>query len=223
MKILLIEDSIDISNNIKNYLELENHVVDTAFDWSEWLDKAITGRYDVVLLDLMLPEIDWFTVCEKINLKNPTPIIMITAKDSIEDKLKWFEKWTLDYLVKPFDLRELEARILSITSRNKKQDILIYNEIEVDIKNRIFKKSWKEVNITQKEFLIIEMLINNLKSWVSRTDIIEHVWWESELFEADAKLDVYISTIRSKLDKKIIKTIKWYWYKILSQNLNTSN
>ena len=213
-KILLIEDNKEIRDNIKEYLELEAYDVDIAKDWEEWMDKALLKKYDLILLDLMLPKIDWITIAKKIIRKLETPIIMITAKDSINDKLVWFENWAVDYIVKPFDLRELEARIkanLKINNNNKV--LIIYNDLEIDLSKREFKKWWSIVKITTKEYLIFEFLYNNKDKLVTRTDIIEHVWWGDSLFEADAKLDVYISNLRKKLDKNIIETVKWVWYK----------
>ena len=210
-KILLIEDNKDISDNIKEYLELEDFIIDRAFDWEEWIDKALLKKYDLILLDLMLPKIDGLTIARKITKKIDTPIIMITAKDSIEDKLTWFENWAIDYIVKPFDLRELEARI---KARLKQwHSIIEYNNIIIDLEKREFLKDNQKVKITTKEYLIFEYLYNNKDKVVTRTDIIEYVWWESELFDADWKLDVYISNLRKKLDKKIIETIKWVGYK----------
>ena len=210
-KILLIEDNRDISDNIKEYLELEDFIIDRAFDWEEWIDKALLKKYDLILLDLMLPKIDGLTIARKITKKIDTPIIMITAKDSIEDKLTWFENWAIDYIVKPFDLRELEARI---KARLKQwHSIIEYNNIIIDLEKREFLKDNQKVKITTKEYLIFEYLYNNKDKVVTRTDIIEYVWWESELFDADWKLDVYISNLRKKLDKKIIETIKWVGYK----------
>lgn len=212
-KILLIEDNKEIRDNIKEYLELEGYDVDIAKDWEEWMDKALLKKYDLILLDLMLPKIDWITIARKIIRKLETPIIMITAKDSINDKLIWFENWAVDYIVKPFDLRELEARIKANLKINNNKVLIKYDDIEIDLSKREFKKWWSIVKITTKEYLIFEFLYNNKDKLVTRTDIIEHVWWWDSLFEADAKLDVYISNLRKKLDKNIIETIKWVWYK----------
>lgn len=213
-KILLVEDNLEISNNIKKYLELEDYIVETSFTWGDALDKALWEKYDLILLDLMLPEIDWYRIAEKVWRKTQTPIIMVTAKDSIEDKIKWFEIWALDYIVKPFDLRELELRIKSILWRNKKAPIFSQWDIEIDLKKRIFTKSGNEVHLTQKEFLIVEMLLNNNWRPVTRTDLIEVIWWIDKIYEWDAKLDVYISNIRKKLSHDLIKTIKLVGYKI---------
>lgn len=215
MKVLIIEDNIEISNNIKKYLELEGYKIDVCNDWECWLDKAKQWTYDVILLDLMLPLIDWYSIAKKLHWRVFTPIIMITAKESIDDKLKWFENWAIDYIIKPFDLRELEARIKIAT---KKNDNIIYLwDLELDFKDRVFKNEWIEINIAKTEFEILNLLFENKERVVSRAEIIEEIWWEKALFDSDSKLDVYISTIRNKLNKNIIKTSKWIWYKF---NLN---
>lgn len=211
-RILLIEDNKDISNNIKEYLELEKFIVDTAFDGEKWMDQALLKKYDLILLDLMLPEIDWLTISRKLTARIDTPIIIITAKNSINDKLKWFENGAIDYIIKPFDLRELEVRIktrLKVKTNNK----IAFKDVEVDLEKREFLKDWKEAHITIKEYLIFEFLYKNKEKVLTRTDIIEYVWWKSAIFDADWKLDVYISNLRKKLDKKIIETVKGIWYK----------
>lgn len=211
--ILLIEDNKEISNNIKEYLELEDFIVDTAFDWEIWMDKALLKKYDLILLDLMLPEIDWLTISRKLSTKINTPIIILTAKDSIEDKLKWFETWAVDYIVKPFDLRELEVRI---KTRLKKElpNQIEYSDVKINLDKREFIKKWENIHITIKEFLIFEFLYKNKNRLLSRWDIIEYVWGKTELFDADWKLDVYISNLRKKIDKNIIETVRWVGYKI---------
>ena len=213
-KILLIEDNKEINDSIKKYLELDNFFVKSCFDWTDWIEYALTWKYDLILLDIMLPEIDGIRLAEKVVSKIKTPIIMITARDSIDDKLLWFDSWAVDYIVKPFDLRELEARIFSVLGRNNEDLTFTFEDISIDLKSRNFVKSWDSVKVTQKEFLILELLLKHKWEVVSRTDIIYYVWWESSLFDADSKLDVYISNLRNKFSKSIIETIKWFWYKI---------
>ena len=214
-KILLIEDNRDISRNIKEYFELEGYRVEVAYDGEVWIDKATENKYDLILIDLMLPKIDGFTIAKKLQRKIKTPIIMTTAKDSIDDKLLWFENGALDYIVKPFDLRELEVRINILLKRNEStQDIIEFQDVEMNLEKREFKKNSILVNITQKEFLIFEYLYQNRSRVVTRTELIEYIWWESWLFESDSKLDVYISNLRKKLWKTIIETVKGVGYKI---------
>ena len=210
-KILLIEDNKEISNNIKEYLALENFDVTQAFDWEIWLDKALGKKFDLILLDLMLPEIDWITIAKKLVRKIDTPIIMITAKDSINQKLEWFESGAIDYIVKPFDLRELEARI-KVNLKINSSHVIDIKDLEINLDKREFLKWWELVKITTKEFLIFKYLYENKSRVCTRTDLIEYVWWNDSVFDDDSKLDVYISNLRKKLDKKIIETVKWVWY-----------
>ncbi len=221
--ILLIEDNKEISDSIKEYLEIENYTISQAFRWDDWLDMATDKEYDLILLDLMLPWIDWMRVAEKILQRKQVPIIMITAKGWINDKLEWFQKGALDYIVKPFDLRELQARIevmlqkgssWLIDSPVQNSSIHEFDGVKIDMKKRLFIVNWEEVKLTQKEYLILELLLQHKSNPVARTDIIEHLWWWDSLFEWDGKLDVYISNIRKKLSKNLIETIKWYGYKV---------
>ena len=212
-KILLIEDNKEISDNIADYLRLENFDITQVFDWEAWLDTALGENFDLILLDLMLPKIDGITVARKISQKNKTKIIMITAKDSINQKLEWFENWAIDYIVKPFDLRELEARIKANILEEKNNSKLIFWNIEINLEKRDFLKLWEKIKITTKEFLIFEYLYENKNRICTRSDLIEYVWGADSLFDDDSKLDVYISNLRRKLDKKLIETIKWVGYK----------
>lgn len=214
-KLLLIEDNKDISDSIKEYLELEDFEIDSCYTWDEGLDKALSQSYDMLLLDVMLPKVDGFTIASKLQEKSDVPVVMITAKDAIDDKLLGFENGVQDYIVKPFDLRELEARINSIFRRREKITAYTFWNVMVDMERRSFKKDGNDVTLTQKEFLILELLLKNKGKPVSRTDIIEYAWWGGDsLFDSDSKLDVYISNLRHKLSKEIIQTIKWFGYKV---------
>ena len=212
-KILLVEDNKEISNNISDYLRLENFEVVQAFDWEIGLDLAKSKKFDLILLDLMLPEIDWITVARKLNGRIDTPIIMITAKDSINQKLEWFENWATDYIVKPFDLRELEARIKANLNISQISSDLIFWDLKINLEKREFLKLEKKIKITTKEFLIFSYLFENKSRVCTRSDLIEYVWWSDSIFEDDSKLDVYISNLRKKLDKKLIETVKWVGYR----------
>ena len=219
-KVLLIEDNRDISENIKEYLELEWLTVTQAFDGELGIEKATREDFDIILLDLMLPYVDGISIARRVVQKKQTPIIMITAREGVDDRLLWFEMWAVDYLVKPFDLRELHARVLVHLGNSSSWDhfwntskVVIW-DVEIDLKKHEFMKLGESIHLTQKEFLIMEKLILNHDRVVSRADIIEYLWWGDSLFEWDNKLDVYISNIRSKLWKSIIKTVKWVGYSI---------
>lgn len=215
MNILLVEDNKTIANNIKKYLELDWNKITLAENWLYALEVFKHQIFDIVILDIMLPWMDWIQLCKKFKeSQNDIPIIMTTAKWQIEDKLEWFNCGTDDYLVKPFDLTELDARIKAIMKRSPNKDFLEYKDIRLDKdQKKVFKKN-KEIKFTIKEFMILELLLDNKWRSTSRTNIIEEIRWNEHIFEEDSKLDVYISNIRKKLWKSLIETIKWYGYQI---------
>lgn len=216
MKILLIEDNKTIAQNIKKYLELWDFEVFVAENWLYWLQVAKNNKFDLIILDLMLPWMNWEDICHEIKKENDIPIIITTAKWQLEDKLELFKLWADDYLVKPFDLEELEARLIALTKRTmKKEQIIKKWNLTINISSKKIKNWEQEIKLTLKEFTILEYLIKNQGIAVSRTDLIQEIrWWDSRFeCECDWKLDVYISTIRKKLWKNIIETIKWFWYK----------
>lgn len=215
MQILVIEDNKTIANNIKKYLELDNNTVFIAENGLYGLEVARKNDFDIIVLDLMLPGLEWEKVCAEIKKEKDIPVIMTTAKWQLEDKLEWFNVWADDYLVKPFDLEELEARIKVLTKRKQWDNKAIKKwNITIVLQNRKVLKWTKEVKLTVKEYNILECLVKNIWIPLSRTDIIQEVWWWDSLFYDDGKLDVYISTIRRKLGKDIIETVKGFGYKI---------
>jgi two-component system response regulator ArlR len=223
-QILLIEDNREISESIREYLEMEGFGIEQAFDGEKGIEKATEKSYDLILLDLMLPEVDGISIARRVREKKWTPIMMITARESLQDRLLGFDVGAVDYLVKPFDLWELLARIkvhlwktwqnADVSSPGKQEDMKICG-IYIDIKRHSFIKNGEEIHLTQKEFLILEKLLENKQRVVERSEIIEYLWGEDSLFEGgDNKLDVYISNIRSKLAKGMIITVKGVGYKI---------
>ena len=215
MQILVIEDNKTIANNIKKYLELDGNSVFIAENGLYGLEVAKKNDFDIIVLDLMLPGLEWEKVCAEIKKEKDIPVIMTTAKWQLEDKLEWFNVWADDYLVKPFDLEELEARIKVLTKRNQWDSKPIKKwSISIDIQNRKILKWNKEVKLTVKEYNILECLVKNIWIPLSRTDIIQEVWWWDSLFDDDGKLDVYISTLRRKLGKDIIETVKGFGYRV---------
>lgn len=214
MKILLIEDNKEIAKNIQDYLKLDGHIVAWSGRGDDGLTSGLWYDFDVILLDLSLPWKDGIDVCKQIRQKKEVPIIMITARESVDQKVAWLESGANDYLVKPFDMRELVARIQAVTRNSFLSQEKTFQDITLDFASRKFLKKWKKITVTQKEFLILEYIYKHAPYVVSRTDVIHHVWWgEDELFSADGKLDVYISNLRSKFGKQIIETIKWVGYK----------
>lgn len=216
-KILLIEDNQQIAANIKEYLETEDgREVQMAGDGEAGLMKAKLYDYDIILLDLMLPKISGENLYKTLKKSKSTPVIITSAKSQLENKLELFDIWADDYLVKPFDLEELLVRIKAVLRRGVISSVFEWGNIVVDLDKKEVKKAGEIVNLTLKEFQILELLIKNEAKSVSRTDIMSEIWggdsiWESE---NENKLDVYISTVRRKLGKDLIKTVKWFGYSV---------
>jgi len=158
---------------------------------------------------------DWIELCKHIRKKyQTTPILMTTAKWELDDKLEWFACGADDYIVKPFDLKELDARITTIIKRTPTRNILEHKNIRIDKDQKKVFKNNKEIKTTLKEFQIVEYLLERKGRSISRTEIIEEIRGNDQVFEEDAKLDVYISNLRKKLGKTIIETIKGFGYQI---------
>ena len=214
MHVLIIEDNKTIADNEKRFLETEGFVVDVEYNGRTWLEKALSNTYDIIVLDLMLPEIDWITICKTIREKKKTPIIMATAKWELEDKWEWFETWADDYIVKPFALEELVMRINAILKRTELPNVYRFWDIELLPNEQRITKNGVDIKCTHKEFLLVEYLAQRKWQAISRTDLIDYIWgWDS--WENDSTLDVYIANLRKKLGKDIIETIKWFWYKVV--------
>ena len=215
--ILLVEDNQTIGQNIQKYLELEGYSVLWVQNWSYANEVVKHQEFNLVLLDLMLPGTDGLVVAKTIKQhQEQTRILMMTAKGQLEDKLEGFEVWADDYLVKPFDLEELVARIEALLRRSVQKDVVSYGVLTLDnLQKKIFK-GWEEIKLSLKEFQILELLIRNKGMALSRLDIIEEIWGWDAGFEEDGKLDVYLSTIRRKIWKEMIETIKGYGYRLIS-------
>lgn len=177
-KILLIEDNKEISKNIAEYLELENYEVLRVFDGESGLTQALQRDFDCVLLDIGLPKLNGFLVCEKILQKKSVPIIFITSREFIEDRIFGLKSGAYDYIVKPFDLRELELRIAIALKKSgeKPSDLFEKNGICIDFSARSFTKENQTTPLTQKEIDILKILIQKSPNFVERTTIIEAVW-----------------------------------------------
>lgn len=171
--------------------------------------------FDIVLLDLMLPGIDGIEIAKTIRKVKPQmPILMMTARGQLEDKLEGFGVGADDYLVKPFDLEELEARIFALTKRLSQRDELIFDDVRLDLSQKKVFKADVEIKFSLKEFQILELLMQNQGIAVSRLTIIEEIRGGEAGFEEDGKLDVYVSTIRKKIGKDCIETIKGFGYRM---------
>jgi two-component system copper resistance phosphate regulon response regulator CusR len=220
MKILIIEDDIKIINFLKKGLEEECYVVDYSTNGDEGLYLASVHTYDLILLDIMLPIKDGMEVCKTLRKNNiQTPIIMLTAKDSIEDKIKGLDIGANDYLAKPFSFAELLARIRVQlrTNISTEQTKLIIADLELDLLKKTAKRADENITLTAKEFSLLEYLIKNKNRVLSETTINEAL---SSFEDSNISniVNVYIYRLRNKIDKKfdkkLIKTIRGIGFKI---------
>jgi len=217
MKILIVEDNEILSRNIADYLKLEWIQSKQVYIWKNINYELSMDNYDLIILDLWLPDISWLEVCENVrNSNHNLPILMLTARTTIQDKLAWFDSWADDYLTKPFDYEELLMRIKALTKRNfKVKNILIelWN-ISVNLKEKEVRVDWNPIHLSKLEIELLIYLIHNKWTTVSKEQLLEKVWWEYDAFSMTRTVDVYIWYLRKKLWKELIKTIRWEWYKI---------
>jgi len=209
MRILLIEDEKKVASFIKKGLEEEYYTVDVAYDGKEGSKLALSEEYDLIILDLMLPYKDGITILKEIrDAKISVPILILTAKGSIQDKVTGLDSGADDYLSKPFSFDELLARIRALLRRysSEKSNILKANDLVMDINSRkVFRKD-KEIQLTSKEFSILEYLLKNKNRIVTRAKLIEHVYEYN--FDPETNLiDVYINRLRNKIDKNFDKPL----------------
>jgi len=176
MRVLLVEDNVAIAKNIKDFCELEDITVDCAYDGEQGRDMFQQYQYDVLVIDRMLPKMSGVDLCTSIRTSSAIPLMMLTAKGEISDKLEGFDRGFDDYLVKPFDLEELVARIRALYKRTAGVgQEFVYEDIVVQLEMRRVIKKGQEVGLTIKEFYVLEYLIRHRGSPVSRADIIEYV------------------------------------------------
>ncbi len=220
MKILVVEDEKDLNSVITRHLKKNNFSVDSVFNGEEALDFLEYENYDLVILDVMMPKINGYEVVKKLRLKqNETPILMLTAKDSIDDKVKGLDLGADDYLVKPFDFNELLARIRAIIRRKygNPSNQLIIDDLVLDLAKKTVKRNNQNIELTGKEYEVLEYLMQNKGHILSREQIRDHVWD----FDYDGEsniIDVLIKNIRKKIDindsKPLISTKRGLGYVI---------
>lgn len=217
MKILIIEDHPKIRENISKYLKIVWYVAETAINWFEAIEKLRYNLYDVIILDINMPIMNGREFILKLRKQgNNIPVIVLTSNSMLEDKVEMFDLWVDDYITKPFELKELELRIKSISRRKNMevQELINIWEIEINLsKHKVFLKN-EEIELSNKEYLIVEFLSINRWYPKSKVQILEHVWWEQEenLNLSSVTLEAHISVIRKKISKTFIKTIKWVGY-----------
>jgi len=221
MRILLVEDEKPLSNAIKEGLEESGFVVDTAYDGESALSKIeIEESYDLIILDIMIPKLDGVSLLKKLReLGYKMPVLMLTAKSEVDTKVKTFGIGADDYLTKPFDFRELLARVHALLRRTKdiKTGVISIDDLEIDTEKMEVKRGGKVIELTKKEYQILLYLAMNKGRVVEKSELENHLWDENSTPWSDT-LRTHIKNIRRKVDsgyeKKLIKTIPGVGYEI---------
>lgn len=222
MRILVVEDEQKIANAVKKGLEQEHYAVDTALSSETGLDLALSEEYDIIILDIMLPgELDGLAICDRVRKeKIKTPILMLTAKDTIPDRVSGLDKGADDYLIKPFAFDELLARIRALLRRpvENQGTVLKVEDLELDTKSSEVKRAGKLIDLSSKEYALLEFMLRNQNQILTKEKITSHVWD----FDADIlpnTVEVYIGYLRNKIDKpfsgpNLIQTKRGFGYKL---------
>jgi DNA-binding response OmpR family regulator len=224
MRVLLIEDETKVAGFVSRSLVAERFAVDTANDGRSGLELATTYQYDLVILDLMLPVIEGKDVLRKLRKANPNvPVIILTARDSLKDKVETIESGADDYLTKPFAFAELLVRVKALLRRGpvSRASTIWLDDLELDRISYQVKRAGTKIPLTAKEFALLEYLMSNAGRVLSRTMIIEHVWDQS--FDGITNIvDVYVRHLRNKIDdgheRKLIQTVRGFGYTISERN-----
>ncbi len=225
MRILLIEDEHKLANAIKRALELQKYAVDVAYDGEEGLSLAIGEEaYDLIISDIMLPGIDGIELCKKVRQEGiHTPILMLTAKGLIQDKVAGLDGGADDYMVKPFSFDELFARVRALVRRPKgeRDPVLRTADLSLDPVHFKVSRAGKQIKLSTREFSLLEYLMRNQNKVVSKEQLIAHVWdYDADVLPGT--VEVHIKNIRDKIDKpfngNLIHTVRGFGYEMKVEN-----
>ena len=218
MRVLLVEDEHKIASYVKRGLQESGYAVDAVFTGRDALDWTGAAPYDLIILDIMLPGIDGLTVCRELRQRGDrTPVLMLTARDGIEDRVDGLDAGADDYLVKPFAMKELLARLRALSRRTDqpKSSILSYADLSLDTRTHQVRRNGKLISLALKEFSVLECLLREPGRVLSRAQIAEHVW-SYENFNQSNVVDVYVRNLRRKIDEpfeqKLIYTVRGVGY-----------
>ena len=203
MKLLVVEDEFDLNRTLTKLLKKQQYSVDSAFDGEEALDFLAVGEYDAVILDVMMPKLDGYGVIKQLRQQqNPVPVLMLTARDALSDKVQGLDAGADDYMIKPFEFDELLARVRAML-RRQHRDVLesriVIKAIELDTAAQTVYKQGERIELTAKEYALLEYLMRHQNKIISRDQIREHVWDFD--YEGESNIiEVIVKNIRRKLD-----------------------
>ncbi len=223
LKVLVIEDHLDIAENIGDYLSAQGHIVDFAMDGIIGMHLALTQNFDVIVLDLMLPGMDGITLCQRYRQEagRQTPILMLTARDTLDDKLVGFKSGADDYLIKPFALEELAARIIALAKRGQNADkaSLIVDDLELDLGTMKVTREGTSIELNRSCLSILKILMKAFPNVVKRQDLETALWGDQPPGSDSLRSHLYL--LRSKIDKPfsthLLETIHGIGYKLVGK------
>lgn len=217
MRLLIVEDDIVIASELARLLEKEKFSVDVAAEGDTGRRFALENTYDLLILDVMLPHRSGWDICKAVrDARIQTPILMLTARDAVEDRVKGLEGGADDYLIKPFDFRELRARIRLLLRRDmaNRQETMTFGDLTIDSKARTVRRGGHEIHLTRREFQLLEALARNAGRTLTRAVILERVWDEEE--SQEASVNFHVTSLRKKVDapydEKVIHTVHGVGY-----------
>ena len=220
MRVLVVDDDRKLAHMVRRELEEQGYAVDVANDGEEGLAFAEGGPYDLILLDVVMPGLDGMTVCRRLReRKVNTPVLMLTARDGVADRVGGLDSGADDYLVKPFNFRELGARVRALLRRGApaKDPVLRVADVEIDTVAHEVRRGGRAVDLTSKEYAILELFVRNPNRVLTREQVAEHAW--NYDFAAESNIiDVYVGNLRRKLDDHgdapLLRTVRGVGYKL---------
>jgi DNA-binding response OmpR family regulator len=221
MRVLVVEDERKISAYVKRGLEEQGYAVDAVYNGQEALDWAEAAPYDLMILDILLPEVDGLSVCRELRRRGlRTPVLMLTARDTVDDRVDGLDAGADEYLVKPFAIKELLARLRALARRandSPKSSLLQIADLSLDTLTHRVRRGSKAVELTAKEYAVLESLLREPERILTRTQIAEHVW-NYDVYNQSNVVDVYIRNLRRKIDDgcdlKLIHTVRGAGYRL---------